>query len=173
MRRCLVAFVAVAALVLAGAAPARTIRVQWVDEQPLWGSKLVFRTTAIRIDGDNFAVATSVANRTRYAVRVMRRPPYLGGNFIGPLSFGIAWRQTDTPKTRHMFFVPAKTFSPRLPATLAPGATWRGTFSGRTRALRKHHDFWVAFGLFAAAPQKSLPPDPQGGYWLSDKTFRP
>jgi hypothetical protein len=168
----------VLAAAAAAAAPAKTIRPAWVDSQPWEGGHIVYRTTKIWVRGDRFAVTTSITNRTRYAL-TFRIAPRGTDLYEQPGSFGVAWRDRlangviwphGAPE---LHAVAATRFSPALPTRIRPGRTWRGTFTGRTRLLRAHREWWIVFGIALAAPTRSDPPPwVKPSYWVSEHTFK-
>jgi hypothetical protein len=142
----------------AGSLYAKTRRVNWTDVQTITGGRVVYHTTKITTVADTYTIALSVTNRSEGAVELRTYPPKQPIGYVSPESFGVAYRGP----TAHRPFVNtrATTFSPVLPKSLQPGESWQGTFSGRTRELLKHHDWWIFFGMVVP-----------GGHWVSDKTF--
>jgi hypothetical protein len=159
----------------ASTAPATTIRTQWVDKQPWAGGQIVYRTTKIWVRDDRFAVTTTITNRTLYGFRFEIVPGESELSLRGG-SFGIAWRDPSWGgiiQERAMHDIASSHFSRPLPKICRPGKTITVTFTGRSRLLRTHREWWVVYGLVLAAPGKRQPPTwEKPSYWLSARTFK-
>lgn len=144
---------------------AQSFNVNWTDNEPLTtGGRLVYRTKKIEIEGDAYRVTASILNRTGQEIQTETfdaapHPEYM----VERESLGLAYREEPPGgriANRKMINTRAAWFDPPLPASIPPGGAWTGTFSGKSRDLTKHSEWWVTYGYFSP-----------GGYWLTDKTI--
>lgn len=147
-----------------GAAPERSgprvLRVDWRGEHRLQSGSVGYRVTRIEVAGRTWAVTARLANRTSRPLRVSRaQPPSFRECRTGLISF----YRTSTAFGNSA--LPAASFEPRLPGSLAPGEVWRGVFRGRG-PLPPRTLMYVCFGYF-------LEPGQLDGFSIvTDRAFR-
>jgi hypothetical protein len=179
MRRLVV--VAALSLVLAPAAGAKTLKVNWHESKAVGAGRVDFHVTKIVVAARRWSVTAEVANRSPYALRVAQ-PKAMEANgtvWSRDAGFGVAYRSTDPNCVPVQGCVPglwafrAATGTPTLPASLAAGATWSGTFSG-TAKLPHRTDLRLTFGYFTvtAAPDADVAYVGTSFNWVTDHTFR-
>jgi len=147
------------ALVVAGAAQARTIPLHWKETlSPLYGyPAMTFTVDSITVAGSAWSVKASVTNRSKGSIRVSLKGTPYGGPYA-QYTFGIFIPSPCTKAGQIMCSdrTYATKWIPRVPSVLSPGQTWRGTFSG-TRALPHGLLLSVMFGYFyASTPKKDF-----------------
>ena len=143
--------------VVALPAAARTVPLNWNESLKRNGRPLMtFAVSNVTFAGGGWTVGASFSNRTAATVRIPRKR-------FGLRIFRGARVTTATPY-RHL---PAGTFQPAVPATLAPGQAWTGTFAGRGTPARGRY-VRVTFGYFS----RIAPRQPSPWVWLTDHTFR-
>ena len=110
---------ATAALVVATAASADTLRLNWVerlDKGPT--TRLTFRVGTLQTTGKAWSATVEIVNRGTGKVA------------ISGAQFGLAEYATKTEFKRSLRALRATTVTPPLPATLTPGKSWKGTIGG-------------------------------------------
>ena len=109
----------VAALLVAATASAETVSLNWVEKLDKGPTiRMTFRVGALRLSGKTWSATVEIVNRG-----------------TGPISvkagqFGVVEYATKTDFKRPLRALRAATFRPPLPATLAPGKSWKGTIGG-------------------------------------------
>ena len=153
MRRVLLPAVA-AALLVAPAASARNINVNWREQVTLDGERVMrLHVDAIAFRPGRWAVRLSFTNTSPRTLTVLRN------------NFALA---VYPPRARNPCrFQPlfASTFWPQRPDRLAPGDTWRGVFSGRAE-IPDQGSLRVIVSWFSGGP----PSFPRFG-WLTDHVY--
>jgi hypothetical protein len=112
-------------------APPQTADLEWIERYPADQPALVFGVESFTVTEDGWHADISVQNRSDVSWEVA------SPRTAADLQFGVMLfpnddlkelerrnRQQDLPAIR-----PATSFSPKLPAVLRPGRTWRGTIS--------------------------------------------
>jgi len=172
------ALVALVAALIAPAASAKTLRVNWVERKGFTdGSALVFHVTRITVTPTAWSATVRIENRTRVDFGI-----YAGCTGFAPqnpspgmavvyYAAGLGWK-TGT-------WIRGAT-TPR-PTRIDAGASWSGTVGGRARLPAKI-DLRLAFGYF-----KPLAAGPPAGcrrpfamraastdevFWITDHTFQ-
>ena len=157
-RRGLMLFAAAAATTaVVAASPALGARpVSWKESAKVHGDPvLTFEVKTLSVGKSGWSARISVHNLSRRVVRV--------GNVFALTFYKGA---KITPTTKADAFGQATKFSPRRPATLAPGATWSSVISGTGRpqpALTGKVYARVVFGPFY-----NVPGWPKGFFWITD-----
>jgi hypothetical protein len=145
---------AAAALTLVPAAGAsQTYYLGWREFAVVKGSgkEMLFRVGTLTVNGSAWSVSASFASRSSKTLGL--RP-----------NFELLVGRTET-QTHGLTVLRATAYSPAPPRTLAPGASWSGTFSGRgAAALVKGRFVHVSFGWFVGR----LFPDTPGFAWVTD-----
>jgi hypothetical protein len=158
--RALAGVLALVALVLAVGASAGVVQVNWNEQATLHAKPVIaFHVLALadqtKGKTSGWAVTASVTNRSS-------KPLHVSGKQFGLALFGDA--TSTNPKAA--LLLPALAFKPKLPAVLAPGKTWRGTFAGYGKPPEGAY-VRVLFGWFSG-PAVGGP----GFNWLSDHVHR-
>jgi len=154
------------------AAGVQRAELDWVERFPETGPALVFTTTAFAVTADGWNADVAIENETGISWE-------LGSNAIAvEQAFGVMLFETgelDEVERRNADselpgLRAARTFSPALPLTLAPGERWEGTISapgslGVGRFVR------IVFGALTAVG------DPPEGLerhvvWITDGAYR-
>jgi hypothetical protein len=156
-RRGLMFFVAATGLSVAVAGPALGARpLAWKESAKVHGDPVLsFEVETLSVGKSGWSARISVHNFTHRVVRV--------GNVFALTFYKGA---KITPTTKADAFGQATKFSPRRPATLAPGATWSSVISGRGRpqpTLTGKVYARVVFGPFY-----NVPGWPKGFFWITD-----
>ncbi len=136
---------------------ARNLRVDWHEHAPARGTPgtLDIQVTRVLTAGPVWQVTASITNRTHSALELTDPPPCrviaCQGVITDPggAGFGLGWAAPRQPNgfpgglrgVTHTFARPS------LPAKLAPGASWHGTFGGYD-LLPAHTAIWASFGIF-------------------------
>jgi hypothetical protein len=147
---------AVACGVLAGGASAATVRLNWheqatVHAKPAIGFHVQALVTKKKGKVSGWAVVAEVTNRSSKPLRISAH------------QFGLAlFKDATSTDPRKATLLPAGAFSPALPAVLAPGKTWRGTFIG-AGSLTSGQYVRVLFGWFSGPAVGGT-----GFNWISD-----
>ena len=152
MKRLILVFV-LTALAVPPVADARTIELGWRESDGL--GVMSFRVSTLTLGNDRWTVRGSFTNHSDVAMRIERR-------FFALLVFA-------TPDlSRPAAAIRAASFAP-LPVRLAPGRTWRGTFSGPGVPSRGSY-LRVRLGRFSGTPS----PIPGLGRfsWLTEHAYR-
>ena len=153
------------------AAPPQEADVDWVEPTSKKGPRLVFEVQTIEV--------TQTGWRARIAIHNATEIPWElgGGPDAASLSFGVMLfvtgslmelerrnRSGDLPGLRR-----ARDLAPPPPATLAPGASWRGTISA-PGALAAGRWLRISFGPLVAVGE---PPEglPRQLLWISDNAY--
>lgn len=136
-------------LALPGPASAETIQLGWTETYLYNGRAndrlFVFRVDSVTVTDRSWTVKGSVRNASALRMTIRNRFAVVAG--------GTAF--------------PASRFSPRLPAELAIGARWHGSFGGRGR-LPRATPLRIRFGLFRASLLPALP----GLSWVTTHSFK-
>ena len=155
-RLLLVATIAAIALASpASAGPARTIRLLW-SERAIDGDKTVmtFQVRTLKIEGGRWTVDASFRNTSRVKLGVRKQFAVL----YGP----------SRVRVSRLKVLAAKGFRPAMPASLAPGKGWRGTFSGTGGTALTKTYIRVQFSYF----QGRAIADRRGFGWITDHVAR-
>jgi hypothetical protein len=128
-----------------GAAPTFT-RVDWSAPIKINGQTAIRATVYwIRVAPSHWAVKASVANLTRHTLRPVRGSDAGWGIHAvtaGQLAYPLQCSGSTCFDSR------AAAFTPALPRTLPPGASWTGVFSGTAGSWGKvPRNRWASFGL--------------------------
>lgn len=157
-----VASVAPAATSGAGAAPIKTLRVNWNESTSFRAGTLTVHVSKIVVRSASWSVTGSFRNRSPVSLQISRGYPTLrtaGMSLLYP-----------APHKRGEFgaftVLEARTFSPKLPTTLRGGAAWSGTFTGYGVLPRKKM-IYVSFGYFNIVGS-----DEHGFHWVTNHSFR-
>ena len=158
--------VALAALVVAPAAGAKTFNVDWREQKVTGGRPVSFRITRIVIAPTSWSLRLSVKNGTRAALKVTT-PPL----FTTPIpTLSVSRKEQYRGETALIDDDHRVTHDPppsQLPKSIAKGATWSGTISGTGKM--RHGRYVVGLGWFE-------PLDPAAGgsgfYWITDHSVR-
>jgi len=154
------------------AAPPQAAELGWTEQLPKTGDALVFRVHRFAVTEDGWEADVEVENHTDIPWR------FPGAVDALPTSFGVMLFRTDDldeverrsadgdlPGLRE-----ASTYTPALPARLAPGARWRGTIAAPGS---------LAAGLyvrFVLGPFVAVGDPPEGmerGFsWITDHAHR-
>ena len=152
MRR-LVVLVSLVALASPATAEARTIKLGWRESDGI--GVMSFTVATLTLGDDRWSIRGSFTNHSDVTLRIERR-------FFAVGLFATADGSRPAALTR------ADSFAP-IPVTLAPGRTWRGTFSGPGVPSRGSY-LRVRFGRFSGNPA------PIPGFrrfsWLADHYHR-
>lgn len=157
---------------LAVAAPPQQADLGWVERSPDTGPGLVFTVQRFAVSEDGWDADVEIENRTAIGWEIARDRLAVAQSF-GIMLFATGdlaeverrSRENDLPGLR-----PAQSFVPSLPASLAPGARWRGTIAARGRLAA---GLWarVVFGPLIAdgdAPRGM----PSRFVWITDHAYR-
>lgn len=154
------------------AAPPQAAELGWTEQLPKTGDALVFRVHRFAVTEDGWEADVEVENRTDIPWRLPGAVDAL------PTSFGVMLFRTDDldeverrsadgdlPGLRE-----ASTYTPALPARLAPGARWRGTIAAPGSLAAGLYVRFV-LGPFVAAGD---PPEgmERGFSWITDHAHR-
>jgi hypothetical protein len=142
--------------VLAGGAAALTVPLNWHEQAKVHAKPAIaFHVAALvtqkkgKVAG--WAVAAEVTNRSSKPLRISAH------------QFGLAlFKDSASTDPHKATLLPAGAFSPALPAVLAPGKTWRGTFIGAGGPTRGQY-VRVLFGWFSGPAVGG-----SGFNWISD-----
>ena len=139
----------------ASAGPAKTFRLAW-SEKAVDGGRTVmsFHVRTLKVEGGRWTISASFRNASRVRLGVRRQFAVLHGP---------AGRRVKALRV-----LPAKTFKPALPASLAPGKGWSGTFSGTGAAALKNTSVRVRFSYFSGRAVAGRP----GFGWITDHVAR-
>ena len=163
-------------VVLAPAAQAKTIGVDWREEKTLTGGgALRFRVTKIVATTQSWAVTATFTNDSGSRVGIAPKgrpfqfppPTPLWSNGMALIEHHRVFSVNIGGYHGEWWQHPATSFRPALPTSLAPHALWTGTFGGRGK-LKKGQAFSLGFGLFELQSPES------GGatvYWITDHSF--
>jgi hypothetical protein len=152
--------IAVAFGALAGGAAATTVQLNWHEQAKVRAKPAIaFHVQALvsqtkgKVSG--WAVVAAVTNTSTKPLRISAR------------QFGLAlFENSSSTDPRQAKLLPAGAFSPALPATLAPGKTWRGTFIGVGKPTKGSY-VRVLFGWFSGPAVGGT-----GFNWISDHVHR-
>jgi hypothetical protein len=154
------------------AAPPQAAELDWTEQLPKTGDRLVFRVHRFAVTKDGWNADLEIENRTDIPWRLP------GAVEAVPTSFGVMLFRTDDldevesrsangnlPGLRD-----ASTYTPRLPARLAPGASWRGRIAA-PGSLAAGLYVRLVLGPFVAVGD---PPDglEKGFSWITDHAYR-
>jgi hypothetical protein len=144
----------------------RTFVVDWHEKS----ASVNLRYTASRVafhDG-RWSVDVGVTNETGHPLYEAIWSPAPGDfTWEGP---GLAYSGLDVLGNRRLIFVPADREQPAIPFPLEPGATWRGTVSGKVPAtppLPRGRAIWFRYPVFALDS-----PDAAKVHWISDRSVQ-
>jgi len=141
---------------LAGGAAAATVQLNWheqakVHAKPAIGFHVQALITQTKGKISGWAVVAEVTNRTAKPLKISAH------------QFGLAlFKDAKATDPHHATLLPAGAFSPALPAVLAPGKTWRGTFIGAGGPPKGSY-VRVLFGWFSGPAVGGT-----GFNWISD-----
>jgi hypothetical protein len=152
----------VAALALAPAARATVLPTNWIETQPYSGVSGSLRVSVrkIEVTKTTWNAWVGLSNRSSFRVKVTQVMTRGAGEglplvfFAGP---GIWWQTYEKgswwPGAGRSVTHSAKATSvtPSYPSTLAPRATWFGTFSGALTKVPKDRLLRIGFGSFEPA----------------------
>jgi hypothetical protein len=151
--------------------------VSWIESIGSPGSRFVFRVSRFTVGRDGWQAQVSVTNDTSVAFIVAARSETLADPF-GLMLFRTG-AEDELDRRNAGGTMPAvraaQAFNPRLPATLAPRATWTGVISARG-ALPV--GYWVRLVFGAFIPEDVMP---KSLYdlgvrdeltWITDHTYR-
>jgi hypothetical protein len=181
MPRALSAFLALAATALlagcgssappplpSGPAPPQSATLGWVERFPSDGPALVFTAHSFAITSSGWTAELALENETGISWQIVENP---ATNF-GVMLFTTGdvteverrSRDDDLPGLRA-----AQTFEPRLPETLTPGASWRGTIAA-PGSLASGLFARIVFGQLVAVgePPKTMPTQFS---WITDHAY--
>jgi hypothetical protein len=154
------------------AAPPQAAELGWTEQFPKTGDALVFHVHRFAVTKNGWEADVEVENRTDIPWRLP------GAVDAVPTSFGVMLFRTDDldevesrsadgdlPGLRE-----ASTYTPRLPARLAPGARWRGTIAA-PGSLAAGLYLRLVLGPFVAVGD---PPDgmERAFSWITDHAHR-
>src|SRR5262249_40624173 len=137
VRRAAVVLAAAAALSLVPEAQAETYYLGWREFAVVkdHGQAMLFRVNSITVDGATWRVSGSFQNKSDLTLGL--RP-----------SFSILLGRT-AGQQRGLTVLRATSYSPAPPRTLAPKASWSGTFSGRGASALVHGRYVrIQYGWF-------------------------
>lgn len=133
-----------ACLVLAGSATAG--RVGWNEAAKVGGVKVMTYTVdSLTFGAKSWSAHISFSNVSHATIGVRSE-------------FGVAFYADarTTTLSRMVGFAPATTFSTKLPTSLKPGGSWRGTIGGAGRLTSNQRVYArVVFGPFSGVPGQS------------------
>jgi hypothetical protein len=115
---------------------------------------MTFNVRSLSVVGRRWTVDASFRNTSRTTVRVRKH-------------FAVLYGSSSAPVTR-MKVLPARAFTPALPATLRPGKGWSGRLSGTGATALRRTSVRVRFSYFAG---RALPGRP-GFSWITDHVAR-
>ncbi len=105
------------------------------------------KVSTVEIGQEGWRVHATLANVGSVPVQVAPSAPP-GTPVVYPNQpFSLIVRTDSGGGIKQLIPLPATTFAPDVPATLKPGTTWRGTFSGPD-VVKKGTLFYVGFGQF-------------------------
>ena len=139
-----------AALAVATAASAETVRLNWVeklDKGPT--TRLTFRVDTLELSAKAWSATVEIVNGGTGKVTV-------SGSQLGIVEYA-----TKTEFKRPLRALRAATITPPLPASLAPGTSWKGTIAGPGTPDDRQY-VRVVFGAFTSG----LSPTPFN--WITD-----
>ena len=150
------------------ARPAEPQRAQldWREAHPAAsGERLVFEVGTLAVTAEGWSATVAVTNRTPYRFQVTTGPGDYGFGLMlfatGDLQAVVdANREGRLPAVR-----PATAIVPAPPATLLPGATWRGTLSA-PGSLANGSFARVVFGTFIG--EEDAPEEFARVVWFTD-----
>jgi hypothetical protein len=132
-------------LVLAQAAAAKTLRLNWVETKGAGNGypTMTFKAKSITVQGKRWTVRASVANRSKHAVSFTTEHLSFGDYRFGLIvPQGSACLPPCFPT-----LIGSHHTTPSFPASLKPGEVWQGSFSG-LRTLPQDTQIRIAFGFF-------------------------
>lgn len=169
--------VVVTCLLFVSPAAAKTLRVNWTEYHSFGDGQATFHITKVVITPTSWSATASVTNRSSLTLSVTKPPtqtyPTIKGLWDQRNSgFGVAFQVPASSSGSGGYFVRPATFAtPALPTTLAPGATWRGTFGG-TAKLPRRNDLRLSFGSLAVTKASQSAWIGQTFNRITDHTFR-
>lgn len=136
------------ALVLAPAASAKTITLNWVEQRSsdYYATPMTFKVKDVVLTAKAWAVHASFTNRSKVGLKI---GPSLGDSYAA-WNFGLGWpfcvQGTLGPECgqKTLTYTYAK---PKIPSLLRPRQTWSGVFGGPGRPVRGKL-ISVIFGTF-------------------------
>jgi hypothetical protein len=151
----LAAVAAVAVASPASAGPAKTIRLAW-SERAVEGGKTVmtFQVRTLKVEGRRWTIAASFRNTSRVKLGIRRQFALL----YGP----------GRERVSGLKVLTAKSFRPAMPTALAPGKSWRGSFSGTGGTALTKTYIRVQFSYFRGKVIAGRP----GFGWITDHVAR-
>lgn len=190
MLKTVLAALAVALVLAAPSAQAKTLTVNWTEAYSFPGSGfLTFHVTKIMVTPSNWQVTMTVANKSPYTLD-LSRPPLATEQSIDP-SFrgwggcgvvnlgrqGFGLTKYVPPGRGHgtggYLTLPWTHAQPGFPSKLKPNDKWHGTYSGSGPVLRKT-ELRLCFGLFTIADAPNADKSNVGTYfsWMTRHTFQ-
>ena len=151
---------------LARPAEPQRAELDWRETHPAaTGDRLVFEVGTLAVTAAGWSATVAVTNRTPYRFQIYTGPADYGFGLMlfptGDLQAVVdANREGRLPAIR-----PATTIVPEPPATLQPGATWRGTLSA-PGSLADGSFVRVVFGTFLG--EQDAPEEFTRVVWFTD-----
>lgn len=151
----LAAMAAVALASPASAGPAKTIRLAW-SERAVDGGKTVmtFQVRTLKVEGRRWTIDASFRNTSRVTLGIRKEFALL----YGP----------GRTRVSGLKVLAAKSFRPAMPTSLAPGKSWRGTFSGTGGTVLRKTYIRVQFSYFRGRAIAGR----RGFGWITDHVAR-
>ena len=138
----------------------RIFRVNWTERATFDGKPIAtFRVKTIEVGADGYTIDASFTNTS---TRVLKLP---SGGQRSPIDFGLGVFVSALPQRIEAvgnYLLRAQRIRPRLPATIGPGETWRGTLAS-DNPPRSGRSLRVLFGVFFF---KGKPPAGLGPFFL-------
>jgi hypothetical protein len=151
-------------------------RVNWNQTEAIRGvaaGTLVFRVSRITVSGNQWRVATSFTNRSRYSLSIVQ--PTSVSTLAGPRNPGSGLgfsagqnRSSGGVAVTSLAYRLATSFAPQLPSKLGPGRMWSGVFAG-SGTLPRHRAITITWGQFH--PVGAQLPAWQSWSYFSTPTF--
>ena len=140
---------AASAATAAPAAAGSTVTLNWVEKVSNKGTTMTLRFVDLTTGSGTWSVRVEIANTGTSAVRIART------------QFGLAEFDTKTNFTQPTGVLRASSLIPAPPASLAPGAVWKGLIGGKGTPDERQF-VRVVLGPFSSAAS------PQAFTWISD-----
>jgi hypothetical protein len=159
------------------AAGAQTATLGWIESTGSPQSRLVFRVRSFSVTRSGWSAELSVTNDTSatFSIKDEREAPnHSFGLMVFRTGSHAELEQRNTPLALPVLRS-ATTFSPALPASLGPHATWDGTASAHG-ALPA--GLWVRFVFGVFVPKEKMPESlsregvPDALIWITDHAHR-
>jgi len=151
----LATMIAIALASPASAGPAKTIRLAWSERAVDEGKTVMtFQVRTLKVEGRRWTIDASFRNTSRVKLGIRKQFALL----YGP----------GRERVSGLKVLAAKSFRPAMPASLAPGKTWRGTFSGTGGTALTKTYIRVQFSYFRGKVIAGRP----GFGWITDHVAR-